>query len=80
MDPTILLWVVAVIFIGTEWNHRAKRDGKKEATKAMLLGAGVFGVGLVLQKYFGLQGLLILLLALMLIIMTIVAYRTRNTK
>lgn len=40
----LALILVALIFVVLEWSYRAKRDGKKEATGAMLFAASVLAV------------------------------------
>lgn len=59
MNKTDLILIVGItIMVILEWRHRAQRDGKKEATQAMLFAGAVFVPGMYLQKTFGIPGLL----------------------
>jgi hypothetical protein len=61
---TIILIVIVLILVGHEWDYRAKRDGKAEATKAMLFAGAVFGTGLLAIHFFGPIGLIALAIVL----------------
>ncbi|OGD73345.1 hypothetical protein A3K29_04425 [Candidatus Collierbacteria bacterium RIFOXYB2_FULL_46_14] len=74
----IVLWIVVAGFVWIEWNHRAKKDGKREATKAMLFAGCVFLVGVVAMHYGGVVGLLILSSFLLLTLIGLFIYRNRQ--
>lgn len=75
------LYVVAfiVILIVIEWRYRAKRDGKVQATAAMMVAAGIFLVGLLAMQYFGLAGLAGLAMVLLTATIAIVWRRSRSS-
>ncbi len=67
------------IMVLAEWRYRAKRDGKQKATNAILFAAIFLGVGLNLQKYFGMAGLMIMLPVLIAITTIIAILRFKKT-
>lgn len=70
----IIPLLVIVVVAGSDWRYRAKRDGAKEATKAYLFAGAVFAFGNICYQKFGVQGLL-LVPVLILIVMLIVLLR-----
>ena len=61
----LVVGLVIVILIVAEWRHRAKRDGRKEATVTFIFAGIVFGIAYLAQEFFGLVGLLSVLALLM---------------
>lgn len=62
------LIVILGIFIVSEWRYRAKRDGAKHATGALVFAGIIFGVGTLGQSLFGIGGLVAVLVILMLLL------------
>jgi LPXTG-motif cell wall-anchored protein len=48
-----VLIAVAIVFVVSEWLYRARRDGKAEATKAMIFAALILLVGLAAAHFLG---------------------------
>ena len=72
----LVLLAIIAYFVIEEWRHRAKRDGERDATLAMLFAGGVFVVGVLAQSQFGILGLLAVL-AVLLIAVGVLLFRRR---
>lgn len=76
----IVLAVIVLAFIWTEWDYRAKRDGKREATEALLFAGFVFGIGMLAMNYGGLVGLTAWLIILILALVILLIHRHFQSK
>lgn len=72
----LVLLAIIAYFVIEEWRYRAKRDGERDATMALLFAASVFVVGFLAQTQFGIAGLLAVL-AILLIAVGVLLFRKR---
>ena len=71
---------VIVLLVVIEWRHRAKRDGRKQATGALIFAGIIFGVAYLASSYFDMIGLLAVLVLLMIVNIFLFYKRSRKEK
>jgi hypothetical protein len=79
MDILFIVVVIAIVAI-SDWRYRAKRDGAKNATKAYFFAGSVFIFGNVCYQKFGIQGLLLVPILIVIAIVVLLLRPKSNTK